>query len=365
MALTFDASLADDEVKTLTKAWQDIAVASVPADLSLRVGKRGGEPGLGVSAVDLAHTASMLTSVVTLRLLDAVGGSLLLFHACAVTDEQGRVIAFVGPSGRGKTTAARALGRSYGYVTDETLAVDDAEGCDVVLPYRKPLSVIERADMPKRQIAPSDFALRPLPDAELRLAALLLLERDPDHAGAPSVEPVDLREGIPLLVPQMSYLARIERPLQRIAAALDRRGGLRRVRYAEAETLVDAAVDLFDASPIPAAWEPLPIESSHEEWAFAEGVLDAILVPGALVVLTVKQALIIGGIGPAVCAAVGEGADILAHVRQQHGEPPTGDAAELVEVCLADLGAAGVLSRRAERDVSGRCPTHDHVDRKV
>lgn len=91
-----------------------------------------------------------------------------MMHAAGVVDEAGRVVALVGPSGRGKTTAARTLAARYGYVSDETIGID-AQGN--VLPYRKPLSIIEDG-LWKTQRPPSELGLRPLPDARLKVAAV-------------------------------------------------------------------------------------------------------------------------------------------------------------------------------------------------
>ena len=171
----------------------------------------------------------------------------------------------VGPSGRGKTTASRELGRHFAYVSDETIAIS-ADGA--VHPYRKPLSIIDDPAAPKIQVPPSQLGLRPLPDADLRVAAVALLDRRPDHAGEPVVEPLDLGDALAELVAQSSYLASHRAPLSEIAAIVHATGGVRRITYREAADLVPAIGALADAGRVeggPSA-EPLdlPAPARHQ-----------------------------------------------------------------------------------------------------
>jgi hypothetical protein len=347
LLIEFDESLDDLEAARISAAWVDVpglATGEQP-QRTIAVGRPNVRRTLDLQIDDVDELASTLTSVITLMLLDGVAGSLLLFHAAGIADEEGRVIAFVGPSGRGKTTAARTLARDYAYVTDETVAVDDAGGADRVLPYRKPLSVIVDPGLPKQQISSSTLGLQPLPDARLRMAALVLLQRDESHVGAAVVEPVSLVDAIPELVPQTSYLARTERPLQRIAQLADRHGGFRLIRYGEAETLHEAVGPLFAPDSDEAsseAWEPFVAKARLEEHAFGD-VVDAIRTDDALLVLTSAQLIVLTGLGPTVCEAVADGRSLVEHVVEVHGEPPAGDAAELVAACVDELVSAGVL----------------------
>ncbi|KQQ05575.1 hypothetical protein ASF42_03125 [Rathayibacter sp. Leaf294] len=106
------------------------------------------------------HRASAAISEVTLRAIEAAQGSLLMLHACALADPSGATVVFVGPSGRGKTTAAATLGRSYGYVTDETTGITP-DGR--ILPYEKPLLIRTAEGMPKRPFSPDELGLLPAP----------------------------------------------------------------------------------------------------------------------------------------------------------------------------------------------------------
>ncbi len=59
-----------------------------------------------------------LTQEVTTAAIRAHAGSLLMFHATALSNQDtGASIAFVAPGGTGKTTLVRTLGHGRGYVT--------------------------------------------------------------------------------------------------------------------------------------------------------------------------------------------------------------------------------------------------------
>ena len=102
--------------------------------------------------------------------LKATAGRRVNLHAGGVADERRRVLAVVGPSGTGKTTATLALARRLGYVSDETVSIDPA---GTVAPHPKPLSVVVDPQRlrDKEQMSPDDLGLMPTPD-EGRLARL-------------------------------------------------------------------------------------------------------------------------------------------------------------------------------------------------
>ncbi|MGO7984161.1 hypothetical protein ACC691_40715, partial [Rhizobium johnstonii] len=75
-----------------------------------------------VSAPTLEALPESLSAAITRFVITANAGRLLMFHASGLDaggDGTRSVIAFVAPSGTGKTTIARVLGQSYGYVSDE------------------------------------------------------------------------------------------------------------------------------------------------------------------------------------------------------------------------------------------------------
>ena len=109
-------------------------------------------------------------------------GRLLMLHAAGIADPSGQVLAFIGPSGRGKTTLARELGASTA-MSPMKLWESRLDG--TVHPYRKPLSVIQPGEIYKAQVAPSDLGLGGLPTASLALAGLVLVSRRDGFSGAP------------------------------------------------------------------------------------------------------------------------------------------------------------------------------------
>ena len=185
-----------------------------------------------------------LSSKVTVEAITAHFGELWMLHACAVADPTtGATAVLVAPSGAGKTTAATALGRHFGYLTDETAAIRP-DG--TLLPYPKPLSVLVDGQGPKRQHSPTDLGLQAAPCAPW-LAAIALLDRT--GSGAPSVEAVRTVEALPALAEQTSALQLLERPLHLVADHLHRTGGLRRITYREADDLVPVVAALIGGAP--------------------------------------------------------------------------------------------------------------------
>ena len=104
-------------------------------------------------------------------------GARLNLHAGGVADRDGRVLAVVGASGAGKTTATRALARRLGYVSDETISIEPGAPY-VVHAHPKPLSVVVDPAEPRRksQHGPDELGLRTAPP-ELRLHRLVVLHR--------------------------------------------------------------------------------------------------------------------------------------------------------------------------------------------
>lgn len=325
-----DGAQRDD----VASAWSG-ALTSGHGSVDLTVPFRPGD--------DFDRAMERLTVDVTLAALHARRGSSLMFHAAGVADEAGRVAAFVGPSGRGKTTLSRALGEHYGYVSDEAVAVDADRR---VQPYRKPLSVVrERA--PKKQVSPAEAGLKALPDAPLHLSALVLLDRDP-RLTEPEVLPVSLAEALPELVPQMSYLRSHARPLHAIAALCTTIGGVRRLRYPDASTVPVMLPELLDAPFGPSDWAPVPPATDTGPFD-TSGVADAILTDGFLIVMAEAVVHVLDGIAPVIWLAAAQGHDldgIVQSVTAEFGAPPEGDARTLVQGALQELMGAGVLRQR-------------------
>lgn len=293
------------------------------------------------AGADFARAMERLTVDVTLAALDALRGQALMFHAAGVADEEGRVVAFVGPSGRGKTTLSRELGRRWGYVSDETVAVHPGRN---VSAYRKPLSVV-RSIQPKQQMSPQEAGLRALPKKDLQLAALVLIERDAEADG-PAITPMPLAEALPLLVPQMSYLRDQDKPLQTIASLVDAIGGIQRLRYREAETVGDVMPQLFSLTAQTPSWSVPNITDSGPVVADVD---DAIVADGFVIVMAAGAVHVLDGIAPMVWTACAHGDDltrVVDAVVAEFGDPPEGDPVTAVEGVIEQLVTAGLLRRR-------------------
>ncbi|MCK2035925.1 hypothetical protein KZC51_07230 [Microbacterium sp. SSW1-49] len=300
---------------------------------------------------------SLLSTDITLAALShRQGDQLWMLHAAGLAEESGRVVVLSAASGTGKTTAARHLSRDYAYVSDETIAID---GTGAVLPYRKPLSIIDPQAAHKVQTALSSIdGGRALP-ASLRVAKIVVLDRSPDGPLEPVLEELDTATALELLAPQTSYLAHIPEPLQLIDALLTATGGAVRLRYREIST-VDAAIGTLIAtepaavsriSPVGAANTAPAIAPREGGFARADAVDALDLRDGRLAVLRRSRegglVSILDGIGPAIWgAANATGLDeIVRAVVAAHGTPDRVDAAQAVASAAQHLVDEGLLQR--------------------
>lgn len=186
-----------------------------------------------------------LSQDVTHRLIAAQTGRLLMFHAGAVSDPStGSTLVYVAPSGTGKTTLSRLLGRTHGYLTDETVGIDPATGR--VYPYPKPLSVARGDRWRKVETSPDDLGLLHA-HPEPAVARIVLLSRKPG-AGQVHMAELGTLDAIVALVPETSALNLLPRPLHTVADLLDRTGPLLRLTYHEAADLVPVASKLIEVT---------------------------------------------------------------------------------------------------------------------
>jgi len=188
-----------------------------------------------------------LSQDVTYHLIAAQTGRLFMLHAGAVSHPvTGRSLVYVAPSGTGKTTLSRLLGRTHGYVTDETVGIDPATG--LIHPYPKPLSIAPGEHRRKVETSPDDLGLLPA-HATPALAQLVILNREKGHRGAPQVEELALLDAVGALVPQTSALNRLPRPLRTVADLLAATGPLLRITYREAHDLGSTLAALLEDAP--------------------------------------------------------------------------------------------------------------------
>src|SRR5215207_3950639 len=172
--IEFDDSLSTADQESIKAHWVDLAHdGDGEPDHVIRASVRKQPGSIDGAYVVRANSpealAQRITSEITTGAINALRGEALMLHASAVALDDGRVVGFVGPSGRGKTTAAEVLGRAYGYVTDETLAVR-VDGS--VVAYPKPLSIGLWPQVKTTEPA-STLGLRGAPEADLRLAAIV------------------------------------------------------------------------------------------------------------------------------------------------------------------------------------------------
>lgn len=341
--LAFAEDVPEDVVARIRRSWSGAAIepgSASPAD-SASSADTASDARIEVDAAgDVERRLETLSTRVTLDALAHNRGRLMMLHAAGIALEDGRVIAFVGPSGRGKTTLSRALAQHHGYVSDETIAFDHELR---VLPYRKPLSVV-RAGAPKDQVSPADAGLRELPDAELTLAAIVLLDRDP-AATEPEIEHLHFADAAPLLAAQSSYLLEYEGTVCALAELCDRVGGVRQLRYAEAAD-VPAMIDaLLVPDPAPASWERMRLHATDADGASTTA--DAVDYGDTMVAFADSTLRVLGGIAPAVLRAANQSLDfdeVVRAVLDSHGAPPNGDAVGTVRDVLLELAGVGLVS---------------------
>ncbi|NHA68833.1 adenylate kinase family protein [Phycicoccus flavus] len=243
------ASVDPDEAPPYVVTWGEDGLVSIHGD----------DHRLEEDAVPYAVSRGLTVASIGRRV-----GTCLLLHAAGIAAPDGATLALVAASGTGKTTAARVLGRTLGYVTDETVAV---ESDLTVRGYPKPLSVVVDPDAPfdKAESSPDELGLLAAP-SPLHLAGVVLLDRvrpddppsdAPDLPDGPVLEPVGLVEAAVAMIPQTSALLRMPDPLGSLARALTRGGGPWRLRYTEVEECADLLADLLrqgDAAGGGCAW---------------------------------------------------------------------------------------------------------------
>lgn len=322
-------------------------------------------PASGISDPDLwnpSSTLTLTTARITRAALEVVAGTDFLFHAGAIAQPDGRVLGFVGPSGRGKSTAVMTLARKFGYVTDETLRFDYTGN---VTPYRKPVSILDRQGEPKYEMTPAELDLLPLPDAPLQLAGIVLLNRltpeHPDFDTFPEdgveVGPVDLAEAISDLVPQTSSLHRMPRPLRPLLELIAATGGLRSLRYREARNLEFQIADLLNfQAPAVELWDP--VLSAGQDASEPDRTLgpvyeraeyhDALGVDGSLILLRGEQVFVLAGLGPVVWEAASGASleQLVASVTAAHDVPQGVDVQAAISDVVEELLANGILQSR-------------------
>lgn len=190
-----------------------------------------------------------LTVEVTLRMLEHLAGSLNLLHAAALSDSaSGHAMVLVGPSGRGKTTASRFLGKKFNYLSDETAIIQS----DFHLrPYPKPLSLITAEHQSKQQIDPASLGIATVApsDYSFELKHLILLNRQ-QEATSPRLDRVALADALIEIVEQTSGVRRTERGIEGLIEVVNHCGGALRLTYSEISDTLGLLQDLMGGKVI-------------------------------------------------------------------------------------------------------------------
>lgn len=225
----------------------------------------GARPGdAGVETFVVADGDPYAVSrALTLASLRRRRGSAVLLHAVGLSQGD-RAVALVGPSGAGKSTAALTLGRSFGYLSDETVAVE-ADGR--VAPYPKPVSVLTDPEVPweKVESSPDELGLRRA-SGTAYLAGLVVLERDPART-VPELAPMPLVDALLAVIAQSSAQPMLERPLHRLAELASGTGGPYVLRYSEIGDCTGLIADLLD----PGAEGPRTERTERAAWTSTPG----------------------------------------------------------------------------------------------
>ncbi|WP_454699229.1 hypothetical protein [Arthrobacter humicola] len=308
-----------------------------------------------LQAASFEELAENLTSRLTVAAILENAGEFMMLHACGVASpETGAVVALVAKSGTGKTTAASVLAGTYGYVTDETVAIGP-DGS--VVPYPKPLSVKQGPGAPKRQVGPDELGLLPVP-AKPFIQSIVLLNRvapDQEAHQEPTLHQLPLADGLLALIPDSSSQAEIDEPLQSLCRLIDRVGGVWQVTYSEAGDLPAALAPLFRkqrrSKPV---WETRTPEEP-ESGAIPDGWIrrvepkDAVAVDGDLLVMLEAEIVRLSGIGPAIWEATASAVPLdrlTEQIGDVHGRPEDYRAA--VAAATGQLIAKSVLEQGGE-----------------
>lgn len=339
---------ADSQVAQVLQDWSRCLVAVGQPD--------NADDGTLVVDSELPLTQEMrhrLVANLTERGIEDLTGRALMLHAAGVAAADGRVLALVAESGTGKTTAAHHLCRgSFGYVTDETVAVT-LEGN--VFPFAKPLSLVTDPQRPqsKEHQGPDALGLKPAPGTPLTLAGIVLLDRSSDHVGPPKLEDVPLLDAMMELIGHTSAFTRLDQPLEQTARIISRCGPVRRLTYRDITDCDDLLEELVGATPGPIdEWLPMSVAVAPSGDGTVEGSLaarvpdDFIQVRDVALALVGQVPVLLGALGLTMWRAALGGTtqdDLHTVVVTKHGSHPTSEL--LIQGAIEELIAVGLLQR--------------------
>ena len=323
------------DVARLRRQWSR-ALTHRPADVTIEPTHRSDD--------EVARDYGITTQV-TMAALRETAGRRLNIHAGAVSDDAGRALTVIGASGAGKTTAINHLARRLGYLSDETVSLDDDL---VVHPHPKPLSVIADPDFPhvKVSLSPDELGLLE-PAGPSRLHRIVLLRRGDD--GPARLVALEAPLAIVEIVAQTSSLVLLEHPMDRLARTLAVCGGAWVLHYSEIEDWIGPLVGLLDAAPQPPrahvhhpSVAPPSATPAHTWQRSAWN--DAVQYDDQLVLLVGDTVQLLAGLGAVAWLALASPQTtdaLVAHARQELGEHS--DAPALVRAALDELAERGIV----------------------
>ncbi|WP_448809168.1 hypothetical protein [Agromyces bauzanensis] len=303
------------------------------------------------ASASFSALADRLSADVTGAAIEAVRGGLLMLHAAALADPAtGRVLAFVGPSGMGKTTVSQRLGRRLAYLSDETTGITDDLAVE---PYPKPLSLRLLADgRPKRQVTPASLGLMPAAERSHRLHRVVVLDRRDDAPRHPRIEPLSVTQALAAVTSEVSHLRSLDRPLQRLAAVCAAGGGAVRVSYRDADDLAGVLDEILSRDVTAPSWRAVDTSVVTDAPQIGGRAVrrlpsdDAVADGAGLAVFREGIVHVIAGIGPSLWVAARRAStidELAATVVSEFGAPEGAPAEAVVGAAVEELVAGGLL----------------------
>ncbi|MBO1740095.1 PqqD family peptide modification chaperone [Leifsonia sp. TF02-11] len=345
------AGMSRADFRRLRAQWRRVSGVTAPSTtISVDVGE--GASDADVVGRDVDDVSVTLRQTINLLAIERRRHDLLMLHAAGLADPAtGDVIALIGPSGAGKTTAASSLGTALGYVSDETVAVD-IDGA--VHPFPKPLALKQQDSLLKRIVGPDALGLAEV-RRPLRLTRLALLDRHDEYV-TPAVATVGLDEALSRIVEQTSYLGALPGALRRLEALVRVSGGVHVIRYHHAADLVEPVSELLrrPAAHLPLAKvrdadapavAPRPIAPGAYTRAHVD---DWIEVGGEVIVLADGKVSRFSPLGSVLWGELQTPSSLdglVARAEAAFGPAPDGSARNTTQAVLDELADAGLVRR--------------------